>query len=118
MLRVDKANANDVNKMYIELLKKAELDCIFNDNIGEPNIDQCGLHINESGSVILAKNLISGIRNFWKKSDSQKRILVSNLNGRDTSINSSKYGYSSKYLKSDSNITGAITHVEHHTILY
>ena len=29
-------------------------------------------------------------------------------------INSSKHGYSSKYLKSDSNITGAITHVEDH----
>ena len=64
VLRVDKVNANDINKMYIELLKKAEVDCIFNDNIGEPNIGQCGLHINESGSVILAKNLISGIRNF------------------------------------------------------
>ena len=64
VLRVDKVNANDINKMYIELLKKAEVDCIFNDNIGEPNIDQYGLHINESGSVILAKNLISGIRNF------------------------------------------------------
>ena len=44
----------------------------------------------------------------------QKRILVYNLNGRDTSINSSKHGYSSKYLKSDSNVTGAITHVKHH----
>ena len=44
----------------------------------------------------------------------QKRILVYNLNGRDTSINSSKHGYSSKYLKSGSNVTGAITHVKHH----
>ena len=44
----------------------------------------------------------------------QKRILVYNIDGRDTSINSSKHGYSSKYLKSDSNVTGAITHVEHH----
>ena len=40
-----------------------------------------------------------------KKWDSQKRILVYNLNGRGTSINSSKDGYSSKYLKSDSNMT-------------
>ena len=43
-----------------------------------------------------------------------KKILVYNLNGRDTSIIRSKHGYSSKYLKSDSNITGAITNVEHH----
>ena len=110
VLRVDKANANDINKRYIELLKEAKLDCIFNDNIAESNIDQYGLHINESGSVILAKNLISGMRNFWKKGTRKKRIL----NGRDTSINNSKHGYSSKYLKSDSNIMGAFTHVEHH----
>ena len=72
MLRVDKASANDINKRYIELLKEAKLDCIFNDNIVESNIDQYGLHINESGSVILAKNLISGIRNLCKKGTRKK----------------------------------------------
>ena len=64
VLRVDKASANNTNKRYIDLLKEAKVDCIFSDNIAESNIDQYGLHINESGSVILAKNLISGIRNF------------------------------------------------------
>ena len=114
MLGVDKANSNDINKRYIDFLKEAKLNRIFNVNIAESNIDQYGLHINESGSVILAKNLISDIRNLWKKRDSQKRILVYNLNGRDTSINNSKHGYSSTYLKSDSNIMGTFTHVEHH----
>ena len=33
VLQVDKTNANDTNKSYIELLKEAKLDCIFNDNI-------------------------------------------------------------------------------------
>ena len=32
LLQVDKTNANDTNKSYIELLKEAKLDCIFNDN--------------------------------------------------------------------------------------
>ena len=59
MLRVDKSNVNDINIRYIELLKEAKLDCIFNDNIAESNIDQYGLHINESEPVILAKNLIT-----------------------------------------------------------
>ena len=45
VLRVDKASANDINKRYIELLKEAKLDCIFNDNIAESNIDQYDLHI-------------------------------------------------------------------------
>ena len=114
VLRVDKASANDTNKRYIDLLKEAKVDCIFSDNIAESNIDQYGLHINESGSVILAKNLISGIRNFWKKWDSQNIISVYNFNGRDTSINSSKHGYSSKQLKSDSNISNVSSHVEYH----
>ena len=64
VLRVDKASANNTNKRYIDLLKEAKVDCIFSDNIAESNIDQYGLQINESGSVILAKNRISGIRNF------------------------------------------------------
>ena len=45
MLWADKANATDINKMYIELLEEAKLDCIFNDNIAESNIDQYDLHI-------------------------------------------------------------------------
>ena len=56
VLRVDKANKDDINKRYIELLKEAKLDCIFNNNVAESNIDQHGLHINESGSAILVKN--------------------------------------------------------------
>ena len=50
VLRVDKANAND-NKKYIELLKEAKLDFIFNGNIAESNIDHYGLHINESSMM-------------------------------------------------------------------
>ena len=45
MLWTDKANATDINKMYIELLEEAKLDCIFNDNIAKSNIDQYDLHI-------------------------------------------------------------------------
>ena len=63
VLRVDKANANDINKRSIDYFKEAKVDCIFNDNIAESNIDQW-LHINDSGSVIVEKNLISGIWNF------------------------------------------------------
>ena len=32
VIRVDKGNANDINKKYIDLLKRAKVDCIFNDN--------------------------------------------------------------------------------------
>ena len=61
VLQVDKVNSIDTSERYIDLLKSAKMDCIFSKNITESNIDQCGIHSNESGSVILGKNLISGI---------------------------------------------------------
>ena len=57
VLRVDKANANDINK-------ESSLDYISHENIKESHIDEYGLHINRTGSSILAKNLNSGICNF------------------------------------------------------
>ena len=51
---------------------------------------------------------------YEKICNSIKRILIRNLNGRDISTKGSKYGYSSKYLKSDSNIIDVLTHEEHH----
>ena len=95
MLGVDKANSNDINKRYIDFLKEAKLNRIFNVNIAESNIDQYGLHINESGSAIFR------YMEFLKKMGLAKKIVVYNLNSRDTSVNSSKHGDSSKYLKSD-----------------
>ena len=63
-LRADKANANDINKAFTELVKESNLDYISHENIKESHINEYGLHINKTGSSILAKNLISGIRNF------------------------------------------------------
>ena len=51
---------------------------------------------------------------YEKICNSIKRILIRNLNGRDISTKGSKYGHSSKYLKSDSNIIDVLTHEEHH----
>ena len=52
VLRVDKANVNDTNKRYINLLKEAKVESILNDNIAESNIDQYGSHINESDLLL------------------------------------------------------------------
>ena len=60
VLRVDKVNANDINKDFT----KSNLDGISHENIKEPHIDGYGPHINRNGSSILAKNLISEICNF------------------------------------------------------
>ena len=42
MLRVDKANANDISKSYVDLLKEVKVDFIFNDNIEESNLISTG----------------------------------------------------------------------------
>ena len=62
VLRID--NANDINKTFTELVKQSNLDYISHENIKESHINEYSLNINRTGSSILAKNLISGIRNF------------------------------------------------------
>ena len=64
VLRVDKANANDINKNFTELVKESNLNYISHKNIEESSIDEYGLRINRTGSSILAKTPISGIYNF------------------------------------------------------
>ena len=61
VLRVDKANANDINKAFTELVKESNLDFISHENKKESHINEYGLHINRTGSSILTKNLIWGI---------------------------------------------------------
>lgn len=56
------------------------------DYVAEHNIDKYGLNINISGSMILAKNHVTGIQNLRNKKSSQK-VLTPKLN---KSFNSSK----------------------------
>ena len=76
VLRIDKANANDINKTFTELVKESNLDYISHENINESHINEYSLNINRTGSSILAKNLISGIRNFWCFLDSKKEVNI------------------------------------------
>ena len=45
VLRVDKANANDINKDLNDINKDINLDYIFMDYIKELHFDEYGLHI-------------------------------------------------------------------------
>ena len=64
VIRVDKANSDINNKKFISLLNSTDWDCIHHENIDESHLNQYGLHINRTGSINLAKNLISRIRKF------------------------------------------------------
>ena len=48
-------------------------------NIKQSRINEYGLHINRTGSSILAKNLISGIRNFLCFSNSKKEVHIDGI---------------------------------------
>ena len=74
--RVDKTNANDINKVFVELVKESNLNYIRHESIKESCIDEYGLHINRIGSSILAKNLILGIRNFRCFLDSKIKVNI------------------------------------------
>ena len=50
------------------------LGYIAHENIKWSYIDEYGLHINRTSSSILAKNLISWIRNFWCFLGSNKEV--------------------------------------------
>ena len=63
VLRVDKANSDINNKKFISFLNSTDLNCIQHENIDEKQLNEYVLHINRTGSINLAKNLISGI---WK----------------------------------------------------
>ena len=76
VLRVDKANTNDINKDFMELVKESNLDSISHENIKVLHIDQYGFHTNKSYSSVLDKNLISGIREFWCFLDYKKKLNI------------------------------------------
>ena len=58
------------------MVKESNSDYISHKNIKESHINEYGLHIYRTGSSILAKNLISGTRNFWCFLDSKKEVNI------------------------------------------
>ena len=74
-LRVNKANANDINKDFTELVKESNSYYISHENINASHIDERS-SINRTGSSILAKNLISGICNFRYFLDPNKEVNI------------------------------------------
>ena len=59
------------------------------------------LHINITGLTILAKNVISGIRNFWNKGS--KKVVVYELNEAVNSSRTTINEKNSNYMKFDPN---------------
>ena len=64
VLCVDKANSDINKKKFISLLHSTDWDYIHHENIDESHLNEYGLHINRTGSINLAKNLILGIQKF------------------------------------------------------
>ena len=74
VIRTDKSNTYENNKEFINYLKKAKFGCIYHTNITEDHFNVYGLHINGSGTRVLAKNLIAGTHGMWREKDSLIKI--------------------------------------------
>ena len=64
VLCVNKANSDINNKKFISLLNSTDWNCIHHENIDESHLNEYGLHINRTGYINLAKNLILEIQKF------------------------------------------------------
>ena len=62
VLRVDKANSDISNKKFISLLNSIDWGSIHHEKMDESHLNEYGLQINRTGTINLAKNLISRIR--------------------------------------------------------
>ena len=72
MLRVDKANANDISKSYVDLLKEVKVDFIFNDNIEESNLISTG-YIVMRQERLFSQSIWFQVNEISEKRDSQKK---------------------------------------------
>ena len=69
------------------MLNSTGWDCIHHENIDESHLNGYGLHVNRTGSINLAKNLISGIRKFRydldSKNNKKKLSLATSVRNTD-----------------------------------
>ena len=72
MLRVDKANANDISKSYVDLLKEVKVDFIFNDNIEESNLISTGYTVMRQ-ERLFSQSIWFQVNEISEKRDSQKK---------------------------------------------
>ena len=62
MKRTDDIKANNVAREVNNLLKASKMKLVVNDNITEEHLGKRGLHLNPSGNVLLASNMLNVIR--------------------------------------------------------
>ena len=60
--RTDDVKANNVAREVNYLLKASKMKLVINDNITEEHLGKRGLHLNQSGNVLLASNMLNAIR--------------------------------------------------------
>ena len=91
IVRTDMKEANNILKIYNNILKQEERNVIIYNNISALHLLRDDLHLNLNDTIILAGNLLSRIRTFWRNKDSNKETNVSNDRNGNNIINSSNY---------------------------
>ena len=61
--RTDDSKANKINENANKLMKELNIHWVENSNIGEKHLGKKGLHLNQDGNILFARNLLYKIRN-------------------------------------------------------
>ena len=67
--RSDNVKANKTAEKVNNFLKLAKLKFIDNTNIADKHLGRRGLHLNQNGNIIFAKNLLNPIGSWWESND-------------------------------------------------
>ena len=62
-----KSKVSEVNELLKAHFIKSEISILSHDDIDRKNLNRNGLHLNRSGTSLLAKNLINTLRAFDKQ---------------------------------------------------
>ena len=67
--RSDNVKANKTAEKVNNFIKLAKLKFIDNTNITDKHLGRRGLHLNQNGNIIFAKNLLNAIGSSWESND-------------------------------------------------
>ena len=64
IVRTDNTKANTTVQNTNRLIKKLQIQALYNSNISEKHLGKRRLHLNQEGNTVFSRNLLHPIRNF------------------------------------------------------
>ena len=96
ILRSDNGKAALTVRQFTNHLLNLKIDTLDKRNITSKHLGRRGLHLNQSGSNLLTKNIISKLRKFWKSNRSTKSWEARNFNNENEKVFSENFNMESQ----------------------